>query len=104
MTRLEQIRFLNRRLLDEMPEYREQARAFPPDEAEQRRLLRCLMNVRPPLPLDAEFLRVQDELLSAVNTGADKRRGRLWYCVGRYVYVPLAIILCCVALFMHVSF
>lgn len=65
MTRLEQIRFLNRHLLDEMPEYREQARAFPPDEAEQRRLLRCLMNVRPPLPLDAEFLRVQDELLSA---------------------------------------
>ena len=50
------------------------------------------------------YVMKKDELLSAVNTGADKRRGRLWYCVGRYVYVPLAIILCCVALFMHVSF
>ena len=25
-------------------------------------------------------------------------------CIGRYVYVPLALILCCVALFMHVAF
>ena len=50
------------------------------------------------------YVMKKDELLSAVNTGADKRRGRLWYSVGRYVYVPLAIILCCVALFMHVSF
>ena len=42
--------------------------------------------------------------LSAVNTGADKKRGEFWYAVGRYVYVPLAAILCCVALFRHVAF
>ena len=29
---------------------------------------------------------------------------RMWYNVGRFVYVPLAVILCCVALFMHVAF
>ena len=43
-------------------------------------------------------------LLDAINTGSTKKRGDLWYNVGRYVYVPLAIILCCVALFMHVAF
>ncbi len=50
------------------------------------------------------YVMKKDDLLSAVNTGAGKKRGRLWYCVGRYVYVPLAIILCCVALFKHVAF
>ena len=42
-------------------------------------------------------------LLDAINTGSTKKRGDLWYNAGRYVYVPLAIILCCVALFMHVA-
>jgi len=46
----------------------------------------------------------KDELLSAVNTGAGRGRGAVWYAVGRYVYVPLAVILCCVALFRHVAF
>ena len=45
-----------------------------------------------------------DELLSAINTGAGRERGAVWYAVGRYVYVPLAVILCCVALFRHVAF
>ena len=65
MTRLEQIRTLNTILLKEMPEYREQAEQFPADNASQRRLLRSLMNVRPPMPLDPAFLKVQNELLSA---------------------------------------
>ena len=65
MTRLEQIRTLNTVLLKEMPEYREQAEQFPADNASQRRLLRSLMNVRPPMPLDPAFLKVQNELLSA---------------------------------------
>ena len=43
-------------------------------------------------------------LLDAVNTDGGKKRGTLWYSVGRYVYVPLAVILCCVALFMNVAF
>lgn len=48
-----------------MPQYKAQAAQFPPDALSQRRLLRSLMNVRPPLPLSNEFLAVQDELLSA---------------------------------------
>ena len=62
---LEQIRQLNAMLLEEMPAYRAQARAFPPDVEGQRRLLRSLMNVRPPMPLDQGFLALQDALLSA---------------------------------------
>ena len=50
------------------------------------------------------YVMKKEELLSAVNTGSGKVRGSLWYSVGRYVYVPLAVILCCVALFMHVAF
>ena len=65
MTRTEQIRFLTGRLLDELPQYREQAARFPDDEVSRRLLLRSLMNVRPPLPLSADFLAVQDALLSA---------------------------------------
>lgn len=65
MTRLEQIQFLNGALLAEMPEYQKQAAQFPQEEEAQRRLLRCLMNVRPPLPLNPKFLEVQDALLSA---------------------------------------
>ena len=63
MNRMEQIRYLNELLLEEMPEYREQAAEFPEDE--QRRLLRSLMNLRPPGGLSQAFLDVQDALLSA---------------------------------------
>ena len=44
---MEQIQFLNRRLLAELPQYQEEAAQCPADEAAQRRLLRALMNVRP---------------------------------------------------------
>ena len=50
------------------------------------------------------YVMKKDELLSAINTGAGRERGAVWYAVGRYVYVPLAVILCCVALFRHVAF
>ena len=70
MSRLEQIQHLNRLLLEELPEYRAQAAQFPPDEAAQRRLLRSLMNVRPPLPLKPDFLSMQNALLSAEREGA----------------------------------
>ena len=49
-------------------------------------------------------IRKKEDLLAAVNTGSKKARGALWYNVGRFVYVPFALVLCCVALFMHVSF
>ena len=39
-----------------------------------------------------------------VNLGAKKPSGQGWYSVGRYLYVPCAIILCCVALFLKVAF
>lgn len=65
MNRSEQLQYLNQILLTEMPQYREQAEDFPADDTSQRRLLRSLMNVRPPLPLPAGFLNVQDALLSA---------------------------------------
>ena len=65
MTRTEQVQFLIDRLLAEMPRNRAQAARLPSDGASLRRLLRSLMNVRPPMPLDDEFLAVQDALLSA---------------------------------------
>ena len=65
MTRQETIHRLNQCLLGEMPEYRPQTAQFPQDEPGQRRLLRSLMNVRPPMPLRQDFLAMQDELLAA---------------------------------------
>lgn len=46
----DQIRYLNQILLDEMTEYRAQAAQFSQEEAARRRLLRGLMNLRPPDP------------------------------------------------------
>lgn len=65
MDRIEMIHYLNGILLQEMPEYQPQANSFGPGEAEQRRLLRSLMNLRPPLPLRGDFLEIQDALLAA---------------------------------------
>ena len=65
MQRLEQIQRLNAMLLEELSEYRAWAARFPRKTADQRRLLRSLMNLRPPMPLKREFLQAQDELLSA---------------------------------------
>lgn len=45
---------------------RERGMAVPPGgEGERRRLLRALMNLRPPAPIDPEWLREQDAFLSA---------------------------------------
>ena len=65
MSRLEQLQTLNGALLAEMPEYRAQGEQFPREEGDQRQLLRSLMNLRPPMPLDPDFLAEQDALLSA---------------------------------------
>lgn len=59
------IQKLNSMLLAEMPEYRAQAAKVAEEQKAQRELLRALMNVRQPRPLSAEFLRMQDALLSA---------------------------------------
>jgi O-acetyl-ADP-ribose deacetylase (regulator of RNase III) len=64
-TRLKKIEYLNKMLLRDLPQYEESAMQFPHDVPSQRRLLRSLMNVRPPLTLNEEFLQLQDEVLSA---------------------------------------
>ena len=46
----------------------------------------------------------KDDLMAEINKGSSVRRGDGWYRTGRYLYVPFAIILCCVALFMKVAF
>ena len=63
MKRLMLIKFLNAHLLKEMPQL--EIERIPDDEISQRKLLRALMNVRPPMPLEENFLKLQDELLSA---------------------------------------
>ncbi|MBC8571086.1 protein-ADP-ribose hydrolase [Zongyangia hominis] len=65
MQRLELIKKLNAFLLDEMPQYRQEAAQWEENLPAQRRLLRSLMNVRPPLPLSPAFVKLQDELLGA---------------------------------------
>ena len=50
------------------------------------------------------FVMKKENLLEAVNLGSKKTRGKLWYCVGRYVYVPLAVILCVIALWKQIAF
>ncbi len=63
MDRLSKIKKLNAHLLAEMPDLR--IEKIPDDLTSQRKLLRALMNVRPPMPLDEKFLKLQDEILSA---------------------------------------
>lgn len=44
------------------------------------------------------------DLMEEINKGAKRPKGNLWYNLGRFVYVPCAIVLCVVALVMKVSF
>jgi len=46
----------------------------------------------------------KNDLLEEINKGSEKSRGNVWYYAGKYLYVPCAIILCCVALFMQIPF
>lgn len=61
MTQLERLDFLLQSLLKEHKEYKDMA--VPQDPADKRRLLRGLMNVRPPVPVSEKFLEVQDAYL-----------------------------------------
>ena len=64
MNTAEQIQYLNDILLEEMPQYRREAKRIPRDTESQRYLLRCLMNVREPMALPEKFIKAQDDLLS----------------------------------------
>ncbi len=61
MTQEQRLDFLVRCLLNEKEEYRDME--IPADKREKQRLLRSLMNVRPPAPASEEFLNVQDAYL-----------------------------------------
>ena len=61
MTQEERRTFVIQKLIDEQPQYRDLR--IPSDEAEQRKLLRSLLNVRPPIPVGEDFLTVQDAYL-----------------------------------------
>ena len=63
MNTLERIHYLNKILLEEMPQYKADAATFPDEIHAQRRLLRSLMNLRQPGPISADFMREQDILL-----------------------------------------
>lgn len=61
MTHGEKRLYLIKELLSELPQCT--GMSIPDDVEEQKRLLRSLMNIRPPRPVGAEFLSVQDEYL-----------------------------------------
>lgn len=65
MERIELVHQLNTMLLREMPQHRQSADQFSQDLVSQRRLLRSLMNLRPPLPLSVDYVDLEDQLLSA---------------------------------------
>jgi len=46
----------------------------------------------------------KSDLMDEINKGTSNFHGSLWYNAGRFLYVPCAVILCCVALFMKVAF
>lgn len=64
MTKKERLIFLIQTLLKESPEYHNTP--IPKGLAEQRMLLRALMNVRAPKPIDENFIQVQNEYLQEV--------------------------------------
>ena len=65
MNQQERCLWLIRALLDEMPQYRETPIPVLPDQ--RWRLLRSLMNVRPPMPASEDFLCVQDAYLKQMT-------------------------------------
>ena len=67
MNQNERRRWLIHALLEEMPQY--QYPVFPCTADRQWRLLRSLMNVRPPMPVSEEFLQIQDAFLKEMTEG-----------------------------------
>ena len=65
MNQNERRRWLIHTLLEEMPQY--QYPVFPYTADRQWRLLRSLMNVRPPMPVSDEFLQIQDAFLQEMT-------------------------------------
>ena len=56
-------------LINELLKERKEECEIPEDEKSQRNLLRSLMNIRFPLPVSSDFLKIQNEYLQEVNRG-----------------------------------
>ena len=65
MTQDERCLFLIRELLRDMPQFKDTP--VPLSPARRWRLLRSLMNVRPPIPVTEAFCRVQDAFLQTMT-------------------------------------
>ena len=46
----------------------------------------------------------KEEILDEINSGASKPYGSLWYFVGKFIYVPLTLLLCVIAISKGISF
>lgn len=46
----------------------------------------------------------KEDLLDEINKSAKKKHGDAWYNLGKYLYVPLAVILCIIAIRYQISF
>ena len=46
----------------------------------------------------------KETFLGEINKGSTSHRGNGWYYTGRYLYVPITMILCAVALCMKIAF
>ncbi|MDR2938873.1 MAG: sodium-dependent transporter [Clostridiales bacterium] len=46
----------------------------------------------------------KEDLLDEINKGAKKKYGDFWHNLGKFVYVPLAVLLCAIALFGGIAF
>lgn len=80
MTQTQRLEFMINYLLNESGQ--SDAVPVPDGDAERKRLLRSLMNIRPPRLIDMEFLRVQDAYLT------EEVRAKALLTVIRYPYPP----------------
>ncbi|MCR4694531.1 MAG: protein-ADP-ribose hydrolase [Pseudobutyrivibrio sp.] len=63
MDKIEKLQKINKLLLDDQPEYMDEAKKFAQDMSGQRRLMRSLMNLRRPGPIPRELQNLQDNYL-----------------------------------------
>lgn len=64
MEKLDELKKINRMLLEDMPQHKKFAAQFTDEIFSQRQLFRSLMNVRPAMPISKEYIELQDLILS----------------------------------------
>lgn len=50
------------------------------------------------------YMMEKEDLMDEINKSSKKKHGNLWYYTGKYLYVPLALILCFIAIKYQISF